>query len=181
MQSVFRRSRHICWGTYSGRSNSQSLGGKMMRSAHATITWPPLGRLHQFGSVDLDGASSIWATCEVRWCQIRATGMMGKNLPPPSVTGVNYGASNVWPGTVQQQCSLWQQSGSVAANSLLKSGQCALITTSRTHLFTSKSFVVWSTAVISASTDMATTSKNTLHTCLYLTHVLLAVTCSYFK
>jgi hypothetical protein len=104
MQSVFRCSRHICWGMYhSGRSNSQNLGGKMMRPAHVAITWPPLGRLHQFGSVDLEGASSIWATAEVRWCQIRTIGKTGKNLPPPSVTEVRYGASNVWPGIIVQQ------------------------------------------------------------------------------
>jgi hypothetical protein len=39
---------------------------------------------------------------------------------------------------------------------------------------------VWPTAAISASTDMATASKNRLHMCLlclYLTHVLLTVAC----
>jgi hypothetical protein len=61
MQSTFRHSRHVCWGTYdSGRSNSRSLGGKLMRTADIAIASPPLGRLHQFGSVDLQGVSWIW-------------------------------------------------------------------------------------------------------------------------
>jgi hypothetical protein len=51
----------------------------------------------------------------------------------------------------------------------------------RTHHFTTKALTLWSTAVISASTDMATASKNTLHMCLYLTHVLLTVTCLHSK
>jgi hypothetical protein len=33
-----------------------------MRPADVAIAWPPLGRLHQFGSINLEGATSIWET-----------------------------------------------------------------------------------------------------------------------
>jgi hypothetical protein len=101
MQSIFRRSRHICWGTYhSGRSNSQTLGGKMMRPADIAIAWSPLGPLHQFGSADLNVLLHFGENVEVRWCQIRTAGRMGKNLPVPSVQEVHCGAGNVWPGII---------------------------------------------------------------------------------
>jgi hypothetical protein len=51
----------------------------------------------------------------------------------------------------------------------------------RTRHFTSKAMTLWPTAMITASTDMATTSANRLHMCLYITHVLFAVTCLYYK
>jgi hypothetical protein len=34
----------------------------MMRSADAAIALPPLGRLHQFGSADLEDTPSVWST-----------------------------------------------------------------------------------------------------------------------
>jgi hypothetical protein len=40
---------------------------------------------------------------EVRWCQIRAIGRMGKNLRVPNVQVVLCRESNLWPGTVVQQ------------------------------------------------------------------------------
>jgi hypothetical protein len=87
-------------------AQTQSLSGKTMRSADVAIAWPPVERLHQFGSADLEGASANWGASEVRCCQIRTTGRMGKNLPVPSVHGVHCGASNVWPDIIlQQQCS----------------------------------------------------------------------------
>jgi hypothetical protein len=51
----------------------------------------------------------------------------------------------------------------------------------RLHHFTTKALTFWSTAMISASTDMVTLSKDRLHICLYLTHVLLTVMCIYSK
>jgi hypothetical protein len=33
-----------------------------MRTADIAIAWHPFGRLHQFGNVDLEGASSNWGT-----------------------------------------------------------------------------------------------------------------------
>jgi hypothetical protein len=69
MQSIFRHSYHAFWGTYhSGRSKSESLGGKMMCPADVEITWPPLGHHHQFGSVDLEGASFIWSIAVALQC-----------------------------------------------------------------------------------------------------------------
>jgi hypothetical protein len=40
---------------------------------------------------------------EVRWCQIKTTGRMGKNLPVPSAQEVRCGASDVWPGIMVQE------------------------------------------------------------------------------
>jgi len=56
-------SHHICWDTYhSGRSKSQSLGGKMKQPANAAVAWLPLWRLHQFGKLCFKDASFFWET-----------------------------------------------------------------------------------------------------------------------
>jgi hypothetical protein len=47
----------------------------------------------------------------------------------------------------------------------------------RKHHLTTKALTHLSTAVINASTDMVPTSKKRPHMCLYLTYVLLIVTC----
>jgi hypothetical protein len=49
----------------------------------------------------------------------------------------------------------------------------------RAHHLTTKALTLWSTAVINASTDTATASKNRLLMCLYLTNLLPTVTCLY--
>jgi hypothetical protein len=150
MQSLSPLSRHICWATYhSGRSNIPSIGGLMMRSADVAIALPPLGRLHQFGSADLKVLLQFGGTDGSPMVPNQDYRLHGDGSPSAKCSRVHCGASNEWRGViVQQQHCLWQQSRSVAPNSLRTSGYCALIPTGRKHQFTTKALALWSTAMI---------------------------------
>jgi hypothetical protein len=77
----------------------------------------------------------------------------------------------------------WRSTFEVYASKLMKTSKRRSSDGSvcRMHHFTTKALALWSTDMVGAPTDMATTSKNRLRMCLYLTHVLLTVICSSFQ
>lgn len=104
MQSIFGRSRHICWGNYYSRSlKIQSFGGETVPPADVAITRPSLWGLPQFGSVVFEEASSFWQTGKLsNDAKSGLYGEMGR-ISLPS------GASNACSGNVvQEQYSWWQ-------------------------------------------------------------------------
>jgi hypothetical protein len=102
MQSIFWRSRHVCWGTYDkGRSQPKPwwYSGASYRRSHGLTSRT---------------SSSVWKRrlrrwllqsgeeVAVRWCQIRTRGRMGKSVPVPGVQEVRCGASDVWRSSILQ-------------------------------------------------------------------------------
>jgi hypothetical protein len=131
MRTVFPCSLHTCWSrSHSGRTNSPRFGGHIMPSAGVATSLTPLGRLHQFVRVDTEGASSIWGTVGGQMVPNQDCRFDGDGSTSSSRSRVHCGV------IVQQQHCLWQQSRSVAPNTLRTSGNCALIPTGRKHKFT---------------------------------------------
>jgi hypothetical protein len=144
----------------------------MMHSADVAIIWP-LGCLHQFGSTDLEGALSVWGT--------------GESLVAPNQDYREVGeecVSNVWLGIkMQQQYSKLEKHLRGLCFHTVEDVQEEVKRwyIFRMHHCATKAFSLWPTAMKSASTDIAITSRNRMHMCLYPTHVLLTKSCLYCK
>jgi hypothetical protein len=132
----------------------------------------------KFGSVDLKGVASVWGTGGSPMVPNKYYREDGEESPSAKCS-----RGSLWWSVCVQALSCnsstpnWRNTFEAYASRLVKASKRR----SSMHHFTTKALTFWHAAVVSASTDMVTMLKNRLRMCLYLTHVLLTITCLYSK